>query len=198
MSRPVLLAMLLAGLAACGSEPPKGLEVPDGYVATLQIPRDGRLYRFGPFVGYYFRPHQVGDLSRLEFICFNEDGFYASDMPVNARLFVGEAVLTRLPEQPDAIPTSGGRIRPVFFDAAPQTWLESRPKPHDEFLHFHSAYDAAGAVPLGYWLRHEGAGRFTYDMGGRVGPDSPLHHRVEPGIDRRFARIVEFDFGPQR
>jgi hypothetical protein len=33
----------------------------------------------------------------------------------------------------------------------------------------------------GYWLRHTAKARFTYDMGGRVSPDSPLHHRVAPG-----------------
>jgi hypothetical protein len=33
----------------------------------------------------------------------------------------------------------------------------------------------------GYWLRHTAKARFTYDMGGRVSPDSPLHHRLAPG-----------------
>lgn len=38
---------------------------------------------------------------------------------------------------------------------------------------------------------------FTYDMGGRVGPDSPLYHEVTPGTDRDFAKIMEFDYGPE-
>jgi hypothetical protein len=37
---------------------------------------------------------------------------------------------------------------------------------------------------------------FTYDMGGRVGPDSVLYHKVMPGSDKAFARIIEFDRGP--
>jgi hypothetical protein len=35
-------------------------------------------------------------------------------------------------------------------------------------------------------------------MGGRVGKDSPLYHRVSSGPDRDFARIIEFDRGPEK
>lgn len=38
---------------------------------------------------------------------------------------------------------------------------------------------------------------FTYDMGGRVGPEGPLYHQVIPGIDREFTLLIEFDWGPQ-
>jgi hypothetical protein len=37
---------------------------------------------------------------------------------------------------------------------------------------------------------------FTYDMSKAVGPGALLYHRVEPGMDLAFARIVEFDAGP--
>jgi len=157
--------------------------------------RQGHLYRFGPFVGYYFRPAAPDDFSRVEFVCFNERGFYSSDMPAGAELFKGEGVLQALGPIQEAIPEEGGRIRPVFFDAAPEPWLENRPKPQDCFVHFHSVYDAAGPTFLGYWLSHKASAAFTYDMGGRVGRDSPLWHRVEPGEDREFPRIIEFDFG---
>jgi hypothetical protein len=175
--------------------PPPPPEIPHGFSATLQVVRDGRLYRFGPFVGYYFRPIEPDDLSRVEFVCFNERGFYASDMPAGAKLFIGGAVLAELEPIEGAIPEDGDHIRPVFFDEAPQAWLENRPKPQDEFVHFHSMHDATGAVFLGYWLRHEGVADFTYDMGGRVDRSSPLWHEVQTGPDRRFPRIIEFDFG---
>jgi len=171
--------------------------VPHGFVSTLQVVKDEHLYRFGPFMGYYFRPVQQGDYSRLEFVCFNEQGFYASDMPIGAKLFTGEALLTRLETIEGSMPDGEGRIQPVFFDDAPPAWTSNRPEPQDEFLHFHSSYDAAGATFLGYWIRHRGVDRFTYDMGGRVDRTSPLWHRVGPGPDHDFPRIIEFDSGPK-
>jgi len=191
--------MLLIALVGCDAEQPQAVKPPDlprGYSQTLQIMRDGQLYRFGPFVGYYFKPQTVDDFSRVDFICFNERSFYTTDQPRNAKLYEGEGRLTELQPIASAIPERGGRIRPVFFENAPDAWLESRPRPQDQFVHFHSMYDAGGAVLLGYWLKHRAVAAFTYDMGGRVGPDSPLHHRVEKGADTRFARIIEFDFGP--
>jgi len=59
---------------------------------------DGRRIGFGPFVGYYFRPEDPRNLSRLQFVCFNENKFYSSDMPDGARLYEGTAVRTTLPE----------------------------------------------------------------------------------------------------
>ena len=50
----------------------------------------------------------------------------------------------------------------------------------------------------GYWIRHVAVSDFTYDMGGRVGKESPLYHRVRKGPDRDFARIIEFDRGPEK
>ena len=173
------------------------LKIPRGYVSTLEIKSDGKLYGFGPFVGYYFRPEDPKDLSRLAFVCFNERGFYTKDVRVNAFLFEGEGRLSRLPQ--DGMPSRSGaaRMQPVFFSEAPIPWLESRPEPRDEFVHFHSCYDSQGPVLTGYWLRHEGRATFTYDMGGRVGPDSPLYHKVSFGVDKAFARILEFDRGPK-
>jgi hypothetical protein len=89
------------------------------------------------------------------------------------------------------------RINPVSFEQAPPQWLQSRPQPADVYLHFHSCYDARGAVRQGYWLRHVGVAEFTYDMGGRVSIDSILYHRVKKGEDRDFARLIEFDRGPR-
>ena len=63
-------------------------------------------------------------------------------------------------------------------------------------MHFHSCYNSQGPVLTGYWLRHEARAEFTYDMGGRVGPDSPLYHKVNSGVDKAFGRIIEFDRGP--
>jgi hypothetical protein len=187
-------------LAACQGEPAvvpaDGPTVPRGYVRRLEIQVDDRVLSFGPFVGYYFKPHVDGDLQRLAFVCFNEGRFYTRDLPANTLLFEGQAVWRRLPEVAFAIPRDGGRIVPVFFDAAPAAWRNSRPDPQDEYRHFHSAYDGRGATLYGYWLRHVARASFTYDMGGRVGAQSPLYHVVEPGPDRRFARIIEFDHGP--
>ncbi|MFP4445819.1 MAG: hypothetical protein ACLFPD_06190 [Desulfosudaceae bacterium] len=185
-------------LTGCGGEKTGEavkLEVPRGYMSVLEVEQDGRLLGFGPFEGYYFAPEQPDDLSRLKFVCFNERSFYTRDLPENAQLFEGEAVLTRLPAVDFEIPAAD-RINPVFFSAAPAAWLETRPAPQDEFLHFHSCYDSQGPARTGYWVRHVGLAEFTYDMGGRIGPDSPLYHEVTPGVDRDFARIVEFDRGP--
>jgi hypothetical protein len=171
------------------------LEVPRGYVATLEVERDGRIFTVGPFMGYYFRPKDPADLSRLEFVAFNEKSWYTKDLPENAKLYEGEAVLARLPDEGRELPAEN-RINPVFFDDAPEAWLATRPAPKEEFRHFHSGYDATGPVRYGYWIRHVAAAEFTYDMGGRVGPDSPLYHKVKPGVDTDFAEIVEFDRGP--
>jgi len=193
-----LLLLLWIGIGGCvtrteGEAPP---EIPRGYVSTLEINWEGKVYGFGPFVGYYFRPEQPKDLSHLAFVCFNERGFYAKDAPANVLLFEGEARLARLPEKEVPIPSDGARIHPVFFSEAPAGWLESRPEPQDEFLHFHSCYDARGHVLVGYWLRHMAKREFLYDMGGRVGPPSPMYHRTHRGVDRGFPRIMEFDEGP--
>jgi hypothetical protein len=206
MSKPTtaaafLLALAVAwGLAAggCAPEEPGRVElsIPPGYQPTLQVMAGDTLNRFGPFVGYYFKPSP--SLEQAEFVCLNEEGFYASDIPVNAKLFEGEAVLARLPIGREELPESRKRITPVFFDQAPRAWLETRPEPAGEFRHFHSLHNARGASPWGYWLRHRAVASFTYDMGGRVGPESPLYHKVGPGLDSSFAQIVEFDRGPGR
>ena len=182
----------------CGQAGEKAadLEIPRGYMAQIRVEQGDRVFGFGPFVGYYFRPETPGDFTRLKFVCFNERSFYTKDLPENTRLFEGTAVLTRLPESDFEIPDSG-RINPVYFSEAPAQWVVTRPAPKDEFLHFHSCYDARGAVLTGYWFRHAAVAGFTYDMGGRVGADSPLYHEVFPGIDRGFARIIEFDHGPE-
>lgn len=192
------LAVLLLLVTACGGprEPSVPLDIPRGYLPRLEILHEGRLLGFGPFVGYYFRPEKVDDLRRLDFVCFNERRFYTRDLPANARIFEGQAVLTALPAGTHPLPAAE-RINPIFFSEAPEAWLATRPAPAPEFRHFHSAYDTRGPVTVGYWLRHVGTADFTYDMGGRVGPESPLHHRVAPGVDRDFPAIVEFDRGPQ-
>jgi hypothetical protein len=141
-------------------------------MARLEQVHDGRMIGFGPFVGYYFRPEDPRDLSRLQFICFNENRFYSSDMPDGAKLYEGTAARTTLPQADITIPNSE-RINPVFFPAAPAAWLNTRPEPQDVFVHFHSGYNAAGPVRTGYWLRHIAVADFTYDMGGRVEEKSP-------------------------
>ncbi len=171
--------------------------IPHGYMARLEQVHDGRMIGFGSFVGYYFRPEDPGDLSRLRFVCFNENRFYSSDMPDGAKLCEGTAVRTTLPRADFAIPAQDG-INPVFFEEAPEAWRDTRPEPRDEFVHFHSCYDGTGPVRTGYWIRHVAVSEFTYDMGGRVGKDSLLYHRVHKGPDRDFARIIEFDGGPKR
>lgn len=200
MLRVLRVALLATALFAWGcsgqqerqSSPP----VPRGYQAELRVERDGEVAGFGPFVGYYFHAADPDDLSRLSFVCFNERGFYSSDAPVNARLFSGEAVLGTLPGSRSDQPEPEGRITPVFFSDAPAAWLDARPEPKESFRHFHSLHDGAGARMDGYWLAHRGEASFTYDMGGRVGPDSPLYHAVSSGPDSRFATIIEFDQGP--
>jgi hypothetical protein len=203
MKRPPIrlgwLALCLA-LAACQADPKqKPFEtpiVPRGYLNRLEIQVDDRVLSFGPFVGYYFKPSSGSDLSQLDFLCFNERSFYTRDLPAGVLLFSGQARWRRLPGAETTIPAKGRRIVPVFFSKAPEAWLDSRPAPQDDYIHFHSAHDSRGAVHYGYWLRHTAKARFTYNMGERVTRDSPLYHRVEPGPDRQFARIIEFDHGP--
>ncbi|HKK32272.1 MAG TPA: hypothetical protein VJ934_01760 [Desulfomicrobiaceae bacterium] len=192
-----LTAVLM--LAACGnsSHEETSPSVPRGYYDRIEIIHQGRTLSFGPFVGYYFKPVRADDLTRLQVICFNERGFYTDDLPVNARLFQGEAVLTTLPEV-SAIPRSKNRITPIFFDNAPEAWLTSRPSPKEEFVHFHSAYTGTGAVFTGYWIRHQAVSEFTYDMGGRIRKESPLYHRAGPGTEGAFPHIIEFDRGPEK
>lgn len=188
--------ILFASVPGCTSHDSEPvLRIPRGYVSTLEIDLDGRLCRFGPFVGYYFRPVDPANLTSLRFVCFNERRYYTNQLPRNALLFRGQAQHVTLPGT-GSLPVPGERIQPVFFRDVPQAWLETRPEPKDEFVHFHSCYNAMGAVRQGYWLRHEAVARFIYDMGGRVGSGSPLYHKVEPGVDKDFARIVEFDAGP--
>lgn len=193
-----LAAAFGTGLTGCSrpSQEAVALEIPRGYTDILEIQIEDRQYRFGPFVGYYFKPETPDDLTRLKFICFNQDRFYTRDLPENARLFEGDAVLTRLARTETPVPNTG-RISPVFFPDAPKVWRRSRPSPQEEFRHFHSCYDARGAVLTGFWLRHRALSRFTYDMGGRVGPGSPLYHETTPGPDKKFATIIEFDRGPE-
>jgi hypothetical protein len=169
--------------------------VPHGYMARLEQMHDGRMIGFGPFVGYYFRPENPRDLNRLRFVCFNENRFYSSDMPDGAKLYEGMAVWVTLPQADINIPAKN-RINPVFFREVPEAWLNTRPEPQDDFVHFHSCYDGTGPVLTGYWIRHVAVSVFTYDMGGRVGKNGPLYHRVHKGPDRDFARIIEFDRGP--
>lgn len=205
LSAILLIGTVLACLAGCGADPAATsgnavpLEIPRGFVSRLELFHEGRLYRFGPFVGYYFRPVEPDDLRRLRFVTFNEKAFYTRDLPVNAPLFEGEARFATLPSAGRTPPPADDpqRMTPVFFEDAPQSWLDSRPKPREAYRHFHSCYDAGGAVRHGFWLRHTGVAVFTYDMGGRVGTGSPLHHEVEKGVDLDFARIVEFDRGPR-
>lgn len=189
------MTLAALGCDSGGSSITGSPDIPRGYVSRLEIRRAGKVLRFGPFVGYYFSPENPLDLGRLRFVCFNERRFYTLDLPENALLFKGEARMTALPDTGFRIP-SEGRISPVFFADAPRAWLDTRPEPTAEWRHFHSCHDARGAVLTGYWIRHTGVGEFTYDMGGRVGPESPLYHRVNKGPDKQFPRIVEFDRGP--
>lgn len=152
--------------------------------------------RVGPFVGYYFKPEDPRMLNRLDFICFNERSFYTRDVPPNARIFEGTARLVILPKMDFDLPADD-RINPVFAENIPEEWLATRPEPRTHFRHFHSGYDAAGPVAAGYWLEHVAVTSFVYDMGGRVGANSPLYHEVDPGVDTEFALIMEFDRGPQ-
>ncbi len=179
-------------------QPQLALDLPRGYLSRLELLHQGRRYHFGPFVGYYFRPLDPRDLTRLQLLVFNENSFYTRDLPANTKLFEGEARLASLPDTGRDLPRREDptRIHPVFFEEAPRAWLESRPAPQAQFRHFHSCYDARGAVRHGYWLRHTGSAAFTYDMGGRVAAGSPLFHRVSQGPDNDFAQIIEFDRGP--
>lgn len=198
----ILICAFMAMMPGCRSDSKtddsdgaSGVVIPHGYMARLEQVHDGRMLGFGPFVGYYFRPEDPEDLSRLRFVCFNENRFYSSDMPNGAKLYEGTAVRTTLPQVDWVIPARD-RINPIFFEEAPEAWRKTRPEPRDEFVHFHSCYDGTGPVRTGYWIRHVAASEFTYDMGSRVGKKSPLYHRVHKGPDLDFARIIEFDMGP--
>lgn len=170
------------------------VEIPRGYYAQLEIAHQGRALTFGPFVGYYFKPVSGADTSHLEFLCFNEKQFYTDDLSAEVLLFRGEAILTTLPDS-HPIPDRGQRITPVFASEAPSAWLETRPEPQEQFVHFHSTYDHSGATYVGYWLRHKGVTEFVYNMGGRLGKDSLLYHKVSPQTSAAFPAIIEFDRG---
>ncbi len=193
----ILLVALCLLLTACQERSTSGStpQVPRGYYAQLELVHAGKQLSFGPFVGYYFKPLQHDDLTQLQFICFNERGFYTDELSDGELLFTGKAILTTLPDShPKAEPSQ--RINPVFFADAPQEWLATRPEPKEQYVHFHSAYDSLGATFTGYWLRHHPERSFTYNMGGRVAADSPLFHQASPDQPQNFPRIVEFDFGP--
>lgn len=192
----LVATIILVGLTVPAYSDGKTAPVPDGYTSILTFRHDGRLLSFGPFVGYYFRPTGSNGNDTVDFICRNERQFYTTDLPVDALLFEGRGVLTTLPNSEQPIPRNH-RINPVFFADAPDTWLETRPDPKGLYSHFHSCYNEQGAVRTGYWLRHTAKAAFTYDMGGRVGKDSPLHHEVMPGEDKAFPTIIEFDHGPE-
>lgn len=100
---------------------------------TLQVETADGIISFGPFVGYYFKPENPAELTRLHFVCFNERKFYTNSISENEQLFEGEARLVRLPDANFTLPTSR-RINPVFFSEAPAIWLDIRPEPKDEFL----------------------------------------------------------------
>lgn len=184
----LLLCLLLPAVSAA-------VETPRGYYTQLEFLYHGQRLFFGPFVGYYFRPEKGADLTRLTFRCYNERQFYTDQLPADALLFEGEALLSSLPRV-HALPRSDARIEPIFFAAAPPEWLQSRPAPQVEFVHFHSAYDYSGPSYTGYWLRHQPVRSFIYNMGGRVAEDSPLYHQAMPDDPRGFPQIIEFDAGP--
>ena len=194
----ILAAVLILVLAACSVESPQHAKpkVPRGYSAVLHILVNGQQLGLGPFVGYYFRPKDPTDLSHLTFVCFNEQQFYTKNLPDGAQLYEGEAIQVTLPSDGILPEPAAERIHPVFEKDIPKAWLSTRPFPQDEFIHFHSCYNAVGPVLTGYWIRHVAVASFTYDMGGRVGAGSILYHQVSPGPDRAFAKIVEFDAGP--
>ncbi|MFO7717487.1 MAG: hypothetical protein ACQESV_04420 [Thermodesulfobacteriota bacterium] len=192
-----LVCGLLVAFAVPAAVVPAAAEgPPGGALQRLVVEHGSSVYQFGPFVGYYFQPVQGRDLTRLKFWCYNENQFYTQDRPEGELLFTGEAVFTCLPDSAPYQPEQDRRMRPVFAEDIPEEWQATRPEPRDEFTHFHSCYDAVGAVACGYWVRHEAQSAFTYDMGGRVGSSSPLYHEVKPGVDRDFPNIVEFDTGP--
>ena len=190
--RLLLFLMFLALPTAAAA-----VETPRGYYTQLEFIYQGQQLSFGPFVGYYFRPATGDDLTRLEFRCYNERQFYADQLPADTLLFEGEAVLSSLPRV-RALPRSNARIEPVFFAQAPPEWIQSRPAPQEQFVHFHSAYDSTGPSYSGYWLRHQPVSSFTYNMGGRVDKSSPLDHQTDPEAPQRFPHIVEFDSGPKQ
>jgi hypothetical protein len=191
----LLLCVLLSTLPGTVAAENR-LETPRGYYRQLEFLYHGQRLSFGPFVGYFFKPQNGDDLSRLDVLSYNERQFYTDQLPADSLLFKGEAILATLAEV-RAIPPAAQRITPIFFEQAPPQWLQERPAPQEAFLHFHSAYDRNGAVYTGYWLRHQPVSSFTYNMGGRVGKDSPLYHQAKPGAPQRFPRIIEFDAGPR-
>jgi hypothetical protein len=194
----MLTAIILLAVGMCSCAPKREavpLDVPRGYLSVLRQQVDGKNLHFGPFVGYYFRPLERGKLDVLDFVCFNERGFYTKTVPENTLLFKGRAIRKTLPDVGMSLPRTN-RINPIYFEDAPAAWLDTRPLPIYAFRHFHSAYNASGPVLTGYWFKHIAVTNFTYDMGRRVSEKSPLFHDVSVGVDTGFARIVEFDAGP--
>ena len=182
--------------AGSGSGPPKGTGRAERVSRSFRDPSGRSGFRFRPICGILFQAR----IRRR----FNAPGIHLSQRalllharPSGRRPAVHRPGALAAPDAHTAIPAAGGRrIVPLFFSQAPDAWRDARPRPQADYVHFHSAYDDRGAVRHGYWLRHTAKARFTYDMGGRVTQDSPLYHLVEPGPDRRFARILEFDHGP--
>jgi hypothetical protein len=195
MGKSAVAVLALVAILICSATPGSAMvDIPRGYYAQLQISHDGRALTFGPFVGYYFKPASGTDITKLELLCYNERQFYTDELPADALLFKGDAILTTLPDS-HPIPDEGERITPIFASDAPTAWLETRPEPREQFRHFHSTYNHSGAAYTGYWLRHDPVEKFTYNMGGRLSKDSPLYHQVNPESSGDFPAIIEFDSG---
>ena len=134
----LFMLFLAAAVFGCTDKKEAGvsLQIPRGYLQVMEIEVDGQRVRVGPFVGYYFKPENPPDPARLRFVCFNERSFYTLDMPENDRLFEGEGILRTLPDIGRPLPRGEQRIQPVFFPDAPDSWLQTRPEPQDEFCIF--------------------------------------------------------------
>ena len=110
-------------LAACSGEQIQApAKIPRGYYATLRIVADGRQLHIGPFVGYYFKPVDPSDFSRMDFICLNERQFYTKDLPDGAKLYEGEAIQTTLPREIPLPSAQGDRMHPIFDKDIPAAW----------------------------------------------------------------------------
>ena len=108
------IAFLLVAVSGVAQSQASESKVPRGYYSRLELSHQGQRLSFGPFVGYYFKPQTGADMTRLDFLCLNERSFYTDQLPEDAVLFHGEAVLATLPGL-GAIPQGKQRITPVFL-----------------------------------------------------------------------------------
>lgn len=169
---------------------------PSGWTSTLVQRIEGEQVVFGRIPGHYWRltpdPNVVCGLH------YNTGHTSASGEHPDALLYLVEGRLASLPLERNETPQPDEpwRVREELLEDAPVAWTQTAPE-EPGYVYWRSYYHPGRrtAEPVGYWLRHVAFSTFTFDNGHADG-NYAFTHRVEPGIDLRFAPKINFDAGP--